>query len=176
MSIVSRVSFFVFAAALGIGQGFQPVSAFNYGAGKYSRVRKAYRFTLIMAEILLSVVLVFVVIFSGEVIRIFRDDPNVIVIGTRALRLQCAAIVFLPPTMVTEMLLQSTGQRLSASLLSALRSGIFFIPLLLILSRLRGLYGIEEAQPLAYFFAFFPSVYFAIRMLKYKMPREDAAS
>ncbi|MBQ3790525.1 MAG: MATE family efflux transporter [Lachnospiraceae bacterium] len=174
MSIVSRVSFFIFAAALGIGQGFQPVSAFNYGAGKYSRVRRAYGFTIAMAEALLAVVLVFVVAFSERVVGIFRNDPTVIEIGTRALRLQCAAIIFLPPTMVTEMLLQSTGQRLSASLLSALRSGIFFIPLLLILSRLRGLYGIEEAQPLAYFLAFFPSVFFAIRMLKDKMPREDA--
>ncbi|MCR5675202.1 MAG: MATE family efflux transporter [Lachnospiraceae bacterium] len=173
MSIVSRVSFFIFAFALGMGQGFQPVSGFNYGAGKYSRVRSAFRFTLILSESLMSVVLLLVVIFSGNVIGIFRDDPRVIEIGTRALRLQCASLLFLPPTMLTEMLLQSTGQKVGASLLSALRSGVFFIPLILILAAVRGLYGIQEAQPLAYVLAFFPSIGFAAWMLGRKMPRED---
>ena len=174
MSIVSRVSFFIFSVALGIGQGFQPVSGFNYGAGRYSRVRQGYKFTIIASELLMSVVLITVTIFSGNVIGIFRDDPTVVEIGTRALRLQCAALLFLPPSMVTEMLLQSTGQKLGASLLSALRSGIFFIPILLILSSARGLSGIEEAQPLAYFITFFPALGFAFWMLNKKMPQEDA--
>ena len=38
MSIVNRVSMFIFSAVLGIGQGFQPIAGFNYGAKKYSRV------------------------------------------------------------------------------------------------------------------------------------------
>ncbi len=38
MSIVGRISFFVFALALGIGQGFQPVCAYNFGAKKYLRL------------------------------------------------------------------------------------------------------------------------------------------
>lgn len=173
MSIVSRVSFFVFSMALGIGQGFQPVSAFNYGAGRYTRVRKAYRFTLVFSEFLMIGTLIIVSVFSDRVIGIFRNDPAVIAIGTRALRLQCASLLFLPATMITEMLLQSTGQKLAASILSSLRSGIFFIPLLLILSSLRGLAGIQEAQPLAYVCTFFPAVFFAWRMLTIKMPRED---
>ena len=174
MSIVSRVSFFIFAAALGIGQGFQPVSAFNYGAGKYSRVRKGYRFTVILSEALMLVVLVVVTVKSGQVVGLFRDDARVIELGTRALRLQCAALIFLPPSMVTEMLLQSTGQRVGASLLSALRSGLIFIPLLIILSVTRGLYGVEEAQPLAYVLTFLPAMCFAYWMLKKKMPAEDS--
>ena len=119
----------------------------------------------------MSVVLLGVVLFSGQVIGIFRDDPAVIRIGTRALRLQCASLLFLPTSMVTEMLLQSTGKRLPASILSALRSGVFFIPLILILAHFRGLYGIEEAQPLAYVLTFFPAVYFAVKMLR-SMPAD----
>lgn len=172
MAIVGRLSFFIFSVALGIGQGFQPVSGFNYGAGRYSRVKKAYRFTIFAAEALMSVVLLGVVLFSGQVIGVFRDDPAVIEIGTRALRLQCASLLFLPTSMVTEMLLQSTGKRLPASILSALRSGVFFIPLILILAHFRGLYGIEEAQPLAYVLTFFPAVFFAVKMLR-SMPADQ---
>ncbi len=46
MSIVTRIINFLFCVALGIGQGFQPVSAFNYGAGKYKRVRNAFWFSV----------------------------------------------------------------------------------------------------------------------------------
>ncbi len=172
MSIVSRISMFVFSFALGIGQGFQPVSGFNYGAGKYRRVRKAFLFTAALSEGLIIVISLFVMLCSNNLIGIFRNDATVIEIGTRALRLHCMSLLFLPACMVTEMLMQSTGQRLSASLLSSLRSGVFFIPLLLILAKVRGLSGIQEAQPLAYVLAFIPSLLFAVWFFR-KLPKED---
>lgn len=172
MSIVSRISFFIFSVALGVGQGFQPVSAFNYGAGKYARVKHGFRFTLICGEILMSIALFAVFIFAPSFIGVFRDDPRVIEIATRALRLQCISLLFLPLSMVTEMLHQSTGHSWGASLLSSLRSGIFFIPAILILAKLRGLAGIQEAQPLAYILTFFPSLYMCISFMR-TMPSID---
>lgn len=173
MSIVSRIVFFVFSVALGIGQGFQPVSGFNYGAGKYKRVRKAFRVTVILSEILMVVAMILVLFTSGSLIGIFRDDPKVIEIGTRALRLQCIALLTLPLCMAAEMMFQSTGHRVGAVILSSLRSGLFFIPTLLILSKIRGIYGIEEAQPVAFVLALFPTIFFVIWFFR-KMPKEDA--
>ena len=169
MSIVSRISFFIFSVALGVGQGFQPVSAFNYGAAKYDRVREGFKFTLIIGESLMGAAIIAMFINSGSVIGLFRNDPRVIEIGTRALRLQLISLLFLPLSMVTEMLFQSSGHSAGASILSSLRSGVFFIPALLILSHLRGLAGIEEAQPLAYFLTFFPALAFCLWLMK-KMP------
>ena len=172
MSIVSRIVFFVFSIALGIGQGSQPISGFNYGAGKYSRVREGFRTTLVVAESVIVVLTIGVLWQSGNLIQLFRDDPDVIEIGTRALRLQSIAQIFLPFCMVTEMQLQSTGQKLSASLLSAMRSGIFFIPALLILARLRGVPGIEEAQPLAFLLSVIPALFYVMWFFK-RLPKED---
>lgn len=172
MSIVSRIIMFVFSFVIGIGQGFQPVSGFNYGAKKYSRVRKAFRFTVLFSEILLIIVTIAVMLCSNNLIQLFRDDAQVIEIGTRALRLQSIALLFLPVSMVTEMQLQSTGQKFSASLLSSLRSGIFFIPALLLLSKYRGLAGIQEAQPLAFVLSFFISLFFIVWFFR-KLPKED---
>ena len=174
MSIVSRIVFFVFALGLGIGQGFQPVSAFNYGARKYARLRQAFRVTVIMAEAVLAVMSAICLLSSNGLIALFRDDPRVIEIGTRALRLQMLTILFLPFTMVVEMLYQSTGNRIGASLMSSARSGLFFIPSLLILSALRGLYGIQEAQPLAYLLSFPLAMFFAVRFMR-RIPRRDEA-
>lgn len=172
MTIVTRIAFFLFAIALGIGQGFQPVCAFNYGAGKFRRQREAYRFTLLLAMIVLAVLTVFALIFSGGLIKIFRDDPAVIEIGTRALRLQCVAQLFMPIVMVTEMLMQSSGKKIPATVLSSLRGGVIFIPLLFILPIFRGLAGVQEAQPLAYVLSAPPAILMANRFFALT-PKDD---
>lgn len=74
--------------------------------------------------------------------------------------------------MTTEMLFQSTGKKLGASFLSALRSGLLFIPLLLLLSYFRGLSGIQEAQPLSLILALPVTVPFAVIFFR-KLPKED---
>ncbi|MBR0381871.1 MAG: MATE family efflux transporter [Eubacterium sp.] len=172
MSIVSRISFFVFSFALGIGQGYQPVCAFNYGAKKYSRVRKGFFYTIVFTEIFLIVMAVPVILKSGSLIQLFRDDPDVVRIGTRALILHCLALTFIPMGTVTEMTLQCTGNPLSASVLSSLRSGVILIPLLLILSQTRGLAGIQEAQPLSYVLTAIPAAFMGVRFFK-NLPLKD---
>lgn len=171
MSIVSRIVFFVFSVALGIGQGFQPVCGFNYGAGKYSRVKKGYVITFALAETLMAIAAVAVLINSGQLIGIFRNDAKVIEIGTRALQLQVVTSLTIPFCMVTEMMFQSTGHKLGASLLSSMRSGLCFIPTLIILAKLRGLAGIQEAQPLAFVLSAIPSLFFMIWFFK-NLPKD----
>ena len=157
MSIVTRVAFMEIAIGLGIGQGFQPISSFNYGAGLYSRVREAYKDAFKVISILIIVLSVIVFIFSPEIVYALRHDAEVVAIGTRALRLQSVAIVALPFCMITEMLLQTTGNKAAASFLSSARGGLLFIPTLIILAKLRGLAGIQEAQPVAYIISIVPT-------------------
>ena len=172
MSIVSRIVFFAFSVAIGIGQGFQPVAAFNYGAGRYSRLRKGFMFTTVVSESIIVVLCTLLIVFSGNLVGLFRDDPEVIEIGTRALILQALATPALPPCMTTEMLLQSTGKRLQATILSSLRNGVLFILLLLILSSLRGLAGIQEAMPLSLAISLPICIPFAVGFFR-RLPKED---
>lgn len=149
MSIVSRVVNFLFCVGIGIGQGFQPVSAFNYGAGRYDRVKEAWRFTWLFSTGMMAVMAVIGFVFSEPIIRIFRDDPDVITVGIPALRMQCAALLFMPLCLSGNMLFQSIGKSGRAILLSSIRSGLLFIPVLLITSRLFGIPGIQMSQALA---------------------------
>lgn len=172
MSIVSRISFFVFSIGLGIGQGFQPISSFNFGAKKYKRVREAYYTTIVVAEVVISLLAIVALILSPNLIRIFRDDPAVIEIGTRALRLHLVTMIFLPYCMISEMFMQTTGKKAAASFLSSVRSGLFFIPILFLLAWVRGLSGIQEAQPVAYIASIIPTFILANNFMK-KLPKED---
>jgi len=166
MSVVSRINFFVMSLAIGIGQGFQPVSSFNYGAGKFERVKKAYWFTFTLSEVILVVVAIPVILFAEPLVRVFRDDAQVVEYAVRALQLHCLALILVPITMVTEMGFQSTGQRFWATVSSALRSGIIFIPMVIILPRIRGMAGVQEAQPLSTFIAFFICLFLSRQFLR----------
>ncbi len=174
MSIVSRIFFFAFSVALGIGQGYQPVAAFNYGAKKFKRLRDGYRFTLTLNQGIIIFAGILLCVFANELVALFRDDPEVIRIGAHALRLQSIAGFALPVCMTTEMLMQSTGKRLGATLMSSLRSGLLFIPMLYIFTALRGLSGIQEAQPASLVLSLPVSIAFAVIYFK-RLAQEEAA-
>lgn len=154
MSIVSKISFFPMAIAIGIGQGFQPISSFNLGAKKNDRVRKAFFTALFGEECVLILLAIPIYIFSPQLVQLLRNDVGVIEIGTRALQLICLSQLFIPLTMMVEMGFQSMGAKLLASFGSSLRSGLVFIPTLMLMAQFRGLYGIEEAQPISFVISF----------------------
>ena len=149
MSIVSRVMNFLFCIGLGVGQGFQPVSAFNYGAKKYSRTKDAALFTCFFSMVVLAVVAAFGWVFAGPIVTLFREDPDVIAIGTFALQAHCIALCFLPISVCGNMLFQSIGKSGRATFLASSRSGLFFIPIVLLLNWCMGLTGLQIAQAVA---------------------------
>ncbi|MDO4974026.1 MAG: MATE family efflux transporter [Eubacteriales bacterium] len=173
MAIVSRISMFIFSVGLGLGQGYQPVCSFNYGAGKYSRVRAAFRATLRLTMIILVFFSLSVYVAAPRLVRFFRDDPAVIAIGVQALRYACFVMWVLPVSVLTNMTLQSTGQALPASFLALLRSGLFFLPVLLILNRTLGIVGIEVAQPIADVLTAATSIPFVLYFFRH-LPQENS--
>lgn len=166
MSIVSRLFFFVFSVAIGVGQGFQPVCGFSYGAKRFDRLKEGFRFSVLLGEGLMIVLGAILFIKAPFFVTLLRDDPEVINVAVRALRLQCVAVLFLPLCMNTEMLMQCTGKKLAASILSMLRNGLIFIPVLLIMAHTRGIAGIQEAQPVSYVLAFLPGCLAAYMFFK----------
>lgn len=149
MSIVNRICFFVFAVGLGLGQGFQPVCAFNYGARKFDRVRRSFWFTVLAGETMLGLFAVVGMVLSSRLIGLFRDDPEVIEIGTLALRAQFIALFFIPMTVCANMMFQSVGLNGRATFLSALRSGLCFIPIVMAFTSAFGLLGVQVSQTAA---------------------------
>ena len=152
MGYVSKTVQFIFCVGLGIGQGFQPVSAFNYGAKKYSRVKKGSYFTMAFGLLLIGSLSAVCYGIAPSIISIFNSEGNQLVsqIGTEALRINCAVLCVLPFTVVGNMMFQSIGKRVPAILLSALQNGIAFMPMIWILPAHLGLLGLELAQPAAY--------------------------
>lgn len=149
MSIVAKVSMLIFSVGVGIGQGFQPVGSFNYGAKKYDRVRKAILFTWRFDTIVVSVLSMVVFAFASSVVRLFRSEQEILDIGTIALRCLCVSLILLPTVMTANMTFQSIGKKLRAFFLACCQNGLLFIPMIWLLPKYYGVTGIEIAQPLS---------------------------
>lgn len=149
MSVVTRVLMLLVSALIGFGQGYQPVCSFNYGAELTGRVKEGFFFCVKWGTIFLTCAAALCLTFSSSIIGFFRDDPDVIAVGTTALRAQAITLPLMGFTVMTNMMLQSMGKGVKASIASSSRNGIFFVPLILILPRLFGLFGVEITQACA---------------------------
>ena len=165
MSIVSRIFQFLMSVALGVGQGFQPVASYNYGARKFHRVRAACIFTMQASFVLLTALLVVSFLNGEALVRLFRDDDAVTAIALPAFRWQCAATLLQPVMTCSNMLFQSVGKAGRATLLACCRQGIFFIPLVLVLPQVWGLAGVQYSQPIADALSFLVAVPFLWQFL-----------
>lgn len=88
MSVVTRIGMFIFSVIIGLGQGFQPMCGFCYGAKLYDRVKEGFWFSTKIGTVFLLFWSVVLIIFSEEAVALFRKDPDVIAIGIKALRYQ----------------------------------------------------------------------------------------
>lgn len=134
---------------IGLGQGFQPVCGFNLGAGRTDRV---YKLILFCLKVMLGFMAVFGLvcyIFAPTLIHVFRDDPEVEAAGAALLRFQCITILSIGVITLTNMLMQNMGRVFAGSFLAVARQGLFYVPLLYVLTYFRGVEGLYVTQALS---------------------------
>lgn len=167
MSIVSKIFMIVFSASLGIGQGYQPVCGYNYFAKRYDRVKEAMIFTLIWGAVLMFLTCTVLFIFAEPIMKAFvSNGGETIAIGTRVIRYQSLTMPFLSLNVIANMSFQSTKKKISATILSCCRQGIFFIPFIFVLPAIFQLGGVEMTQALSDFCTFLFTIPFFIVFVK----------
>ena len=174
MTIVFRLSGFVYAITAGIGQGFQPVSGFNYGARRFGRVISAYMYTQKLTLTFLFVATLMLAVFAPWMIDCFTSSQEVVRLGTTALRWQCTTIPFIGIIMIGSMLLQNINRYKEATWIALSRSGIFFIPMILILPSFAGATGVMLAHPISDVLSFLtalPLLHKVVKELKQPLER-----
>ncbi|MDR2176381.1 MAG: MATE family efflux transporter [Synergistaceae bacterium] len=166
MSVVQRVAMFANSALLGFGQGFQPVCGFNYGAGLYGRVRKAFWFCVKTSFAVLLAIAACGFLFAPQIVELFRNDGTVIHIGALALRLRCVTFPLMGWVILNNMMSQTIGKTGTATILSLAWQGLFLLPCLFALTPWLGVLGIQLSQPVADLATFALSVPLGIRVLR----------
>ena len=167
MSIVTRISQFAASVVIGFGQGVQPVCGSDYGAKLFKRVQEGFWFCVKFCTSVLLVAAVCGWIFSPNLIGIFlKTDPLVIEYGSQALRLQALTFPLVGWITIANMMLQTIGKTVKASLLAMSRQFLFFVPVILTLPGFLGILGVQFSQPIADFCSFLLAVPLSISVLR----------
>ena len=167
MSVVNRYGMFMMCVGLGMGQGFQPVAAFNYQAKKYDRVKKGLVFTILFGAMFVGGLSLLSMLNAEWVISLFQKKEEVIAIGSVALRYTCIGMMFMALSVPVNMLYQSIQKPTISSILSLIRAGAVTIPYLIIFVPFLGLTAIQTAQPVADVIGGIISLPFIIHFLKH---------
>ena len=166
MAIVMRVMLAINSIIVGLGQGFQPVCGYNYGAGLYRRVKDGYWFCVRLSTTMLMVIALLAAVLAPDIIALFRSDPQVVAVGTVALRIQCCTVPLNGFAMMSNMMQQTMGKTIIASFVAVCRLGLFLAPAVLILAHLFGVPGVQAAQSVSDIISFIVTVPLQARILR----------
>ena len=148
--IVMKVNMIVFSIVIGLAQGTQPIESFNYGARKYSRVKKAYILAVVTGGAISIVAFVMFQLFPRQILSLFGEGSETYFeFGVKFFR------IFLFFTWanclqpITSTFFTSIGKPIKGVFLSMTRQMIFFMPFLIIMPMLLGIEGIVYTGPIA---------------------------
>ena len=148
-AIVARMLMFVLFPILGITQGFLPIAGYNYGANQPQRVRKSINLAIGSASLLALGIFSIIMIFPEQIASVFTQDPIILQETPAAMRWVFAALPIISLQLIGSAYFQAIGKAIPALLLTLSRQGFFFIPLVLILPKYYGLWGVWISFPLA---------------------------
>lgn len=151
MTAITSVREIIFQPTRGLTQGAQPIIGYNYGAGQYSRVRESIRFLTIACVAYNIVVWVLVLAIPHVFILLFNDDPALLEVGVKTMRIYYGAYVMMSFQMIGQNTFVALGKARQAVFFSLLRKAFLVLPLMLLLPRLLhlGAYGVFAAEPIS---------------------------
>ena len=173
LTISNKIYLLVRSIIIGIGQGFQPVAGYNYGAGDRKRTREAFTFATKLGTVVCIFAGCIIAVFAAPIMGWFRADEQVVSIGRTALLYACAVMPFMAYSTFVNQLYQCLGYKVPATVLASLRQGICYLPLIFLLPRLFGLPGVQATQPASDLLTFFICIPFQITFFR-KHLRDNA--
>lgn len=147
--IISRMLMFALFPVLGITQAFLPIAGFNYGAKNYHRVKETISVSIKYSALLATLIFVVILFFAKPIVAVFTTDELVINETPNALRWVFAASPIIAIQLIGAAYFQAAGKAKKALLLTLTKQGFFLIPLVLILPKFFGIFGVWVAFPIA---------------------------
>ncbi len=169
-----RLQSFIFMPIFGMNQGLMPIIGFNYGARNKKRITDALKYAVIFDFIFSLVGMALFVFFPEQLLRIFTDSPEIIEIGTQALR--TISLIFTPAAMsiVLSTVFQAVGKGFYSLLNSLMRQLLLILPLAYIFSTI-GLHMVWWAFPIAEVFSVALSIFLFVRLYRKEIRHLETA-
>ncbi len=164
--ICNRFGFMFVMICMGLNQGMQPIAGYNYGARQYLRVKDVFWKTVRMAVVIMTFCFILGVCFPGMVVRIFTNDPALVELSSRALRITTLVFPIVGFQMISTNFFQSLGMVRKSIILSLSRQILFLLPLLYALPLWFGADGVWMSFPISDILATLMTIYMLGRLFK----------
>ncbi|MCI8782542.1 MAG: MATE family efflux transporter [Dorea sp.] len=176
VGVISKVNMVFMAICIGISQGCQPIWGFNYGAGRYGRVRetyvKAFRVSLIVGILFFCCFQ----LFPRQLVGIFgTGSEEYFQFAERYFRIFMMLTFINGIQPMSSGFFTSIGKAKLGIVVSLTRQVIFLLPLIVIFPLFMGIDGVMYAGPIADGAAAFAALTCAVRELRKIRLLEEAA-
>lgn len=148
-SIIHRISFIFIMIVMGLTQGMQPIAGYNYGARKYSRLRRVYTLTARCATVVTIVGFIASEVFPTLMCSMFTSDPAMLELSVKSLRYMNIVFPIIGFQIVSVHLFQSIGMVRKSIFLSLSRQLLFLVPTAYIMPLLMGGLGVWLCFPVS---------------------------
>lgn len=128
--IVNRLTMLFIMICMGFNQGLQPIAGYNYGARQYHRVKDVFMLTAKWETLVTSLCFLMAELIPGLAVSLFTNDPGMIEMASKALRILCAGTALVGFSITTSTLFQCLGMVKKSIFLSLSRQLIFLLPLI----------------------------------------------
>jgi len=166
VGIAKKINLTAFALAQGLGQGILPLIGYNYAKGNFKRLRKAIKFSTVIAAILSLSCMVIALLFSKQLVGYFIADIETVGYGSRFLRIICLAMPTSTFLFICITYFQAIGQKKNPLIISILRKGTTDVLLMFLFNNIVGLNGILWATPIADIIAVIVSFVLLVKYIK----------
>ncbi len=141
-SVAARIGQIISMVVMGICMGMQPAISFNYSAKNRKRLTEILAKTTGLAVIAGTVLAILCLLLRDPLLNAFLNNPEVLAIGRICLLASVVIGPFYGFYQMSTTYLQAAGKSKQAVIVSLLEKGIIYIPVLLLMSWIFGMYGI----------------------------------
>ena len=146
MTILQSVLQLVFVPISGFTNGVQPIISYNFGAGKFDRVKMTIKRMISITFLAAFVYVVFAMLRPGLFARLFTTDEDLIALVKKVLPVYIAGMSVFGVQSGVQSSFLGLGQAKISLCIALLRKVILLIPLALILPRFFGVMGVYYAE------------------------------
>ncbi len=133
-------------AGIGICQGMMPIVAYNYSARNLKRLRETVSKSRLAGLLVAAAAIVFYELCAGGILHLFIRNTETQVLGAAFLRARCIATPFMFMCFHILYAFQGMGKAGIASMLAVLRQLVLYVPMLILMDRIFGMYGLVWTQ------------------------------
>lgn len=150
MGVVMKVSQIMTSIVLGLASGILPVISYNYGSGKLDRVKKLYKYAVMIGSVVMIAAWMILEIFPNQIVRIFGEQNELYMeFAHTCMRTYMMVSFTVGISIVTGIFFQSIDMPIQSMVLSLLRQIVILVPAVLLLGSTGNVLNVLWAGPIS---------------------------